>query len=175
MSYHLDTPVLQTDRLTLRAPQPRDAGPFITYYQTDRAQFTGGPMTERQAWNFFGTHLAHWLTHGFGLFAVTRTGDDTPIGMIGHWYPLTWPETEVGWILFDPANEGQGYASEAAQACISHAWTALNWTSCVSYIAPGNAASIALATRLGATHDPEAAAPPSSGTQALVYRHARPA
>ncbi|MEL6451617.1 MAG: GNAT family N-acetyltransferase [Pseudomonadota bacterium] len=164
------TPVLTTQRLTLRAPHAGDLAAFMAYYATDRAQYTGGPMTERQAWNFFGTELGHWVLNGFGMFTVTRTGDDRALGIVGHWYPQTWPEKEVGWVLFDPKDEGQGIAAEAARACIDHAWTVLGWDTIVSYIAPENAASIRLAERLGARLDPNAP-PIPGGKPNLVYRH----
>lgn len=167
------TPTLDTARLHLRAPRAADAETFITFYGTDRSRFTGGPMTERQAWNFFGTELGHWVMRGFGMFTVTRHGDDTPLGIVGHWRPNTWPEKEVGWVLFDPANEGQGIAYEAAKACITHAYTTLKWTSVVSYIAPANNASIALAKRLGAQHD-TTATPPPGDKPCHVYRHPVP-
>lgn len=174
MSYHLDTPVLTTPRLTLRAIQPRDVDPFIAYYATERAQYTGGPKTRREAWNFFGTELGHWLIRGYGMFAVTLTGDDTIRGIVGHWTPNTWPEREVGWVLFDQSLEGQGIAFEAAEACITHAWHGLGWDTVVSYIDPENTRSITLAERLGAVHDPDAAVP-KPDEPCLVYRHPRPA
>ncbi|MEO0380118.1 MAG: GNAT family N-acetyltransferase [Pseudomonadota bacterium] len=166
-----NTPTLTTERLTLRAPQPQDAPAFMQFYSTERSQFTGGPMTPRQAWNFFATELGHWVMNGFGMFTVTRHGDDTALGIVGHWYPHTWPEREVGWVLFDPASEGQGIAYEAAQACLTHAYDTLHWDTIVSYIAPANAASIALAERLGAQRD-ASATPIPSDKPCLVYRHA---
>ncbi|WP_415401566.1 GNAT family N-acetyltransferase [Tateyamaria sp. SN3-11] len=164
------TPTLETERLHLRAPRPADAPTYMAFYGTDRSQFTGGPMTERQAWNFFGTQFGHWAIHGFGMFIVTYKGEDTPLGIVGHWYPHGWPEKEVGWVLFDSAHEGKGIAFEAAQACIDHAWTTLKWDTIVSYIAHGNDASVALAKRLGATLD-ETAIQPKPDTPGYVYRH----
>ncbi|MBW4709287.1 GNAT family N-acetyltransferase [Roseobacter sp. YSTF-M11] len=169
----LDTPTLQTDRLILRGPKPSDVDTFMAFYATERSQFTGGPMTPRQAWNFFGTEIGHWVIHGFGMFVVTRRGSDAPLGIVGHWYPHGWPEKEVGWVLFDAASEGQGIAREAAEACIDHAWHVLGWDTIVSYIAVDNHASVALAERLGATLDPEAVQPKPE-TPGLVYRHPRP-
>ena len=172
MTPHLArTPVLTTERLTLRAPQPGDAEAFMAFYGTDRAQYVGGPMEPRQAWSFFGTEIGHWAVRGFGMFTVTRTGDDTPLGIVGHWFPHGWPEKEVGWVLFNPADEGQGIAKEAAQACIDHAWKQLGWSTIVSYIDHGNDASVALAKSLGATLDPQAAVP---GKPCHVYRHPAP-
>ena len=165
------TPVLQTERLTLRAPAPQDAEAFMAYFATERSQYTGGPMTRRQAWNFFGTEFGHWAMRGFGMFTVTRKNDDRALGIVGHWYPDGWPETEVGWVLFDSESEGQGIAKEAALACIAHGWDTLGWTEMVSYIDPGNDRSVALAERLGAWRD-DAARKPKPDT--LVYRHDRP-
>ena len=99
--------------------------------------------------------------------------DDTPLGIVGHWYPWGWPETEVGWVLFDSAHEGKGYATEAARRCVTHAWDALGWDTAVSYIAKDNLASVRVAERLGATLDADAAAP-NPDKPCLVYRHPRP-
>ena len=167
------TPTLRTGRLTLRAPLPGDLDGFIAYFATDRSQFTGGPKTAREAWNYFGTEIGHWVMRGYGMFTVTRHGDDTALGIVGHWHPNTWPEREIGWVLFDPADEGQGIAFEAAQACLEHAYDTLNWDTAVSYIAPENTASIALAERFGATPATDAAPPPST-IPAAVYRHLSP-
>lgn len=176
MTPHLaDTPVLTTERLTLRAPAPQDADAFVAFYQTDRAQFVGGPMMPRMAWNFFCTEIGHWAMHGFGMFTVTPKDEDRALGIVGHWYPLDWPEREVGWVLFE--GEGTGIAAEAARACIDHAYGDLGWDTAVSYIDPENTRSIALAERLGAVHDANATPPARKdpdAADALVFRHPRP-
>ncbi|MDA8586132.1 GNAT family N-acetyltransferase [Rhodobacteraceae bacterium] len=168
-----DTPVLATERLTLRALDPKDAEAFTAFYATDRAQFVGGPLNDKQAWSFFGTEIGHWTLRGFGMFTVTRKGDNTPLGIVGHWYPHGWPEKEIGWVLFDEDSEGQGIAFEAAKVCVDHAWDALGWDQIVSYIDRANTASVNLAKRLGATLDPNAAIPnPEKAVD--VYRHPKP-
>ncbi|MDD9978396.1 MAG: GNAT family N-acetyltransferase [Boseongicola sp.] len=159
--------------MTLRAPLPADADTLVEFYQTDRAKYVGGPMTERHAWFFFGTEIGHWVMNGFGMFTVTWKGDERPLGIVGHWYPLGWPETEVGWVLFNKADEGQGIAFEAAKACVDHAWNDLRWTEVVSYIDHGNDASVALAKRLGAVLDEDAEIP-NKEKDVDVYRHPRP-
>ncbi len=173
MSVTFSTPTLETERLTLRGPKPADAEIFMAFYATDRAKFVGGPMEPWQAWGFFGTEMGHWIIRGYGMFVVTLKGDDTALGIVGHWYPQGWPETEIGWVLFDPKMEGQGIAREAAEACIDHAWNVLKWDTIVSYINPENAPSIRLAERLGAVLDPDAeyCKPDKQG---LVYRHPKP-
>ena len=107
------------------------------------------------------------------MFTVTRKGEDTPLGIVGHWFPRRWPETEIGWVLFDQTVEGTGVAFEAAQAVVAHGWTALGWTEMVSYIDHGNDRSVALAERLGAYLD-EDAKTPAKDHGIWVYRHPRP-
>ena len=164
---------LETERLILRKPQASDVVRFMDFYGTPRAQYVGGPMEPRQAWNFFGSEIGHWHMRGYGMFTLTEKTSDEAIGIVGHWYPWGWPETEVGWVLFDPANEGKGYATEAARRCVTHAWDALGWDTAVSYIAKDNLASVRVAERLGATLDADAAAP-NPDKPCLVYRHPRP-
>jgi len=65
-------------------------------------------------------------------------------------------------------HEGRGYATEAALALRDWAFSTLKLPSLVSYIAPGNAASVAVAERLGARLDPAA---PRTVPADLVYRH----
>lgn len=77
--------------------------------------------------------------------------DDTPLAIVGPWTPGDWPETEVGWSVIDPATEGTGIATEAAQAALGYAYHGLGWTTAMSAINAGNDRSAALAERLGAT------------------------
>jgi RimJ/RimL family protein N-acetyltransferase len=165
-----DVPVLETERLTLRVPTGADAAAYMQFYQSDRSAYVGGPVDMRGGWDKFASVLGHWLIHGYGMFAVTLRGTTDAIGLVGHWFPPNWPETEVGWVLFDAAHEGQGYAGEAAKAAISYGWDVLNWSSMVSYVHFDNERSSALALKLGAKLDPDAAHP---GKPCLVYRHER--
>lgn len=168
------SPVIETERLRLRRPEPRDAGAMVRFLTSRRAAGIGGPHGAGRAWRSFAAELGHWDIHGFGMFAVTeRTGDDAALGLVGPWFPIDWPETEIGWMMFEGA-EGRGIAFEAARAAIDHAFGDLGWDTAVSYIAPDNARSIRLAERLGARRDPEAAVP-DPDKPCLVYRHPRPA
>ncbi|PWK58435.1 GNAT family N-acetyltransferase [Silicimonas algicola] len=178
MTPHLaDTPVLETERLTLRAPVLADADNFVAFYGSERSTHVGGPLTPRAAWNFFATELGHWALRGFGMFSAVPKGSETAIAMVGHWQPVDWPEREVGWLVLDPDCEGKGIAHEAARACVDHAYRVLGWDTVVSYIDPRNARSIALARRLGAQRDDDATPPMRREADlpaALVFRHPVP-
>jgi len=165
----IDAPGIETDRLSLRAPRAMDWDAWAAFARSDRACFVGGPFAPGTAWRAFAHVVGHWVLRGFGMFVVTPRGSDRPLGMAGPWYPADWPEPEIAWSLWSAEAEGKGYAFEAAQAARDHACRALGWSTAVSYIDPANTRSIRLAQRLGAVHDPEAAAP--AGSACLVYRH----
>lgn len=74
----------------------------------------------------------------------------------------------AGWLLY-AGHEGHGYATEAARALRDWATRKLKLSSLVSYVALGNATSIAVAERLGAVRDTLADRPDPND---LVYRHA---
>jgi len=163
---------IETARLTLRAPGAQDFEPWAAFAQSERAQYIGGPFDGGLAWRAFGHAIGHWVLRGFGSYVFTLKGSDAPLGMAGPWYPGNWPEAEIGWTLWDAAHEGQGYAAEAAAATLDHAFNTLGWRTAVSYIDAGNARSIALAERLGASLDTHAQSI-REGLD-LVYRHPHP-
>lgn len=164
-------PVLETERLVLRAPAPKDESDYVAFFTSDRAKYVGGTPSPIKAFQAFALEVGHWAIRGFGMWAVTRRGDDTALGYVGCWRPGGWPENELGWMLWDQA-EGKGYAQEAAVAAREYAYGTLGWTTAVSYIDRPNKRSIALAERLGCTRD--RSAPTPEDDDCLVYRHPRP-
>ncbi|MEM7319687.1 MAG: GNAT family N-acetyltransferase [Pseudomonadota bacterium] len=168
----MTSPVLETERLILRKPGPQDTDTVLEFFLSDRAKHVGGPYTLGGAWRQFAAEVGHWDLLGFGMWAVTRKGDDQILGLIGPWCPADWPENEIGWLVFGDA-EGKGIAFEAARAALDHAFDTLGWTTAVSYIDHDNARSIALAERLGAVSDPGAPRP-KPDHPCLVYRHPAP-
>jgi RimJ/RimL family protein N-acetyltransferase len=70
------------------------------------------------------------------------------LGRTGLKYWPQFEETEVGWVL-RPDAWGQGYATEAARACLDWAFTELGLPFVTAMIAPGNERSIRVAERIG--------------------------
>lgn len=166
------TPVIETARLALRAPEPCDWEGYAGFLTGPRSLHAGGPLDLNDAWRAFGVFVGHWVLRGYGSFILTLRSTGRAIGLAGPWFPQGRPEREVGWVLWSREHEGQGLAFEAAAATRDHAFRDLGWATAVSYIHPANARSIALAERLGAHLDPAAVPPKEDGT--LVYRHPRP-
>ncbi|MFT4620407.1 MAG: RimJ/RimL family protein N-acetyltransferase [Sulfitobacter sp.] len=142
-------PRLQSERLTLRAPDPSDFDAFAAFRGGARSVYVGGPFDRIAAFNQFCALWGHWDMRGFGRWIVAETATDTPVGVVGLFHPEDWPEPELAWSMFD-GSEGKGYAFEAAQAARDHAFGDLNWDRLVSFVSYNNMRSIALAERLGA-------------------------
>ncbi|MEM7268766.1 MAG: GNAT family N-acetyltransferase [Pseudomonadota bacterium] len=163
---------LETERLILRKPVPADYPAWEAFVCDNRSRFVRGDPTVGVAWRTFSTIIGHWEMRGWGLFAITVKGDDQAIGSVGPWYPGNWPEKELGWTLWDSADEGHGYVTEAATETRRHVYEDLGWTTAVSYIAHGNDRSVAVAKRIGCVLD-EAAATPDNDP-CFVFRHPAP-
>lgn len=168
----LTIPTLETENLILRGPKPEDADAITRFFASDRSHFVGGPKPAGGAWAFLTLMAGHWHMRGFGMWVVTRKGDDTGLGLVGFYYPVGWPEREIGWHLWDETTEGTGIAFEAASAARNFAVRTPGWPTLVSYIAAGNTRSIALAERLGAVIDATATLPETG--PCICYRHTLP-
>lgn len=171
MSLSLNIPVIETERLILRAPQDSDFETEVAFYQSERSTFVGGPMPRGQTWRSYAMLIGHWALRGFGFWAVEEKASGEYCGRVGLWYPEGWPEAEIGWTMMDHA-EGRGIAYEAAIASRRYAYETLGWPTAISLIAPENARSRVLAERLGARHDSDFHHETYGLTQ--VWRHPDP-
>jgi len=168
----LKAPVLETDRLILRAPQMTDFDPFLSFMQQDRSKFVRGVEIDNVlGWRAFAHVTGMWVLRGYGTFIIEERASGKPLGMAGPWHPIYWPEREIGWSLWAEADEGKGIAFEAASATLNYAFSELKWDTAVSYIHPDNSRSRELAERLNAVVDKNAELPDEE--PAIVYRHAR--
>ncbi|MEO1677683.1 MAG: GNAT family N-acetyltransferase [Pseudomonadota bacterium] len=171
MAHLADTPVLASERLVLRAPALKDWPGCAAFLADDRSRFVGGVLNEGRAWRMYCNVVGHWALRGYGLFAYCEPDTDRAIGLTGPWYPADWPELEIGWTVWRKEDEGKGLAFEAATRARAWIYGTLGVPTLVSYIDPTNDRSIALAERLGATRDDNAARPEPDD---LVYRHPAP-
>ncbi|MBY8976199.1 GNAT family N-acetyltransferase [Rhodobacteraceae bacterium NNCM2] len=163
-----EIPTLETERLILRAPRLDDFEPYAAFYASDRSVWEDGPFDRARAWKEFATSAALWHFRGYGAFSVEDRASGAYLGEVGLFRPAHYPETELGWMVV-PEAEGKGIAREAALCVRDWAFEAHGLSGLVNYIDPGNARSIALAERLGARLDTDAAEP--AGEKCVVYRH----
>jgi RimJ/RimL family protein N-acetyltransferase len=159
------TLTLTTARLTLRPHVADDFAPFAAFMASDRSRFFGGPRETDRAWDWFASDVAQWPLYGWGGLAVMLA--ERLIGQVSIIRPPRYAEPELGWFCFSPADEGQGYFTEAARALRDWALGPRGLPTLVSYMNPANARSVAMAERLGARRDTDAACPPGT----ICYRH----
>ncbi|SPF77467.1 GNAT family N-acetyltransferase [Pseudoprimorskyibacter insulae] len=165
----MTAPVIETNRLRLRGHTMADLDALCDLFASDRAEYMGGAIARKDAWRWLASEVAMWDLLGHGAWGI-ETRDGAFLGQVGLLKPPHFPEVELGYTLLESA-EGKGYAFEAASAVLGWAW-AQGFETLVSYIDPNNARSIALAERLGATHDPQAALPDGeTAEETIVYRH----
>ncbi|MEM8871251.1 MAG: GNAT family N-acetyltransferase [Pseudomonadota bacterium] len=167
------TPVLETERLMLRAIDPQDLEPAIAFLSSDRAGYVGGGANKDQGhcWRIVASLIGHWVLRGTGPFTLMEKSSGKPLGSVGPFYPQGRPERELSWTIWSPEAEGSGFAFEAVMAIREHVYHDLGWETAVSYIDPSNTRSIALARRLGGVLDPDA---PREDANDLVFRHPKP-
>lgn len=143
-------PVLETERLILRAPQAGDWPAFRDYrMSSERTAYTGGPKKEHEAAQQFAGFFGHWVLRGFGRLIAQERATGLPIGHIG---PMQWiddGDVEMTWSLWTAAAEGRGLAQEAARAVQDWVFGPLGVTTATAEIHQDNAPSHAIARRLG--------------------------
>lgn len=160
-------PVVETERLRLRAPKLADLAPLSAFYATERSHFVGGPLDARSVNRNMMSVFGSWALRGHGLWHIAERATDAFLGWAGIIYAPDWHEPELGWMVIS-SSEGHGIAFEAATAARAYAARHLGHDGVISYIAPRNTRSAALARRLGAAFEREDTL---SGNPVHVYRH----
>lgn len=162
-------PTLTTARLTLRPMRPGDFTAYAALMASPRARFMGGPYDTAAAWGLFCHDAGCWALFGHGALMMELRADGQTVGQVGLNAGPLYPETELGWMVYD-GHEGQGYAAEGAIALRDWAFATLPIDTLVSYTDPANTASKAVALRLGAILDDTA---PRQDPEDCVFRHHR--
>lgn len=148
------SPVLETERLTLRRHQVADFEASCRLWSSDGVTryITGRSSTSEEVWSRLLRYAGHWDLLGFGYFAVIEKQSGAMIGELGladfHRSidpPLTDPE--AGWAIH-PDYHGKGFAAEALTALLAWADTNARPRTCC-LIDPENTASLRLAHRVG--------------------------
>lgn len=110
----------------------------------------GQPESEQVTRNAVIRTMGRWAEWGYSWWALMRKDDEVLVGMacLQHLGGDKSQPHEIGWRLAR-AGWGQGYASEAANAIVAHAFEVVKAPFVVAVAHPDNAASIKVMTRLG--------------------------
>lgn len=152
----LNIPVLETERLILRAHRADDFADCLALWSDPHVtRFIGGrPSTQEEVWSRLLRYVGHWSLLGFGYWAIEDKATGRFIGETGfadfkrQIEPSLDGMPEAGWAL-SPSAHGKGYATEAVREILQ--WSDAHFgpihTACI--IAPENEASIRVAEKCG--------------------------
>lgn len=127
-------------------------------------------LTRMEAWRHLAMLLGHWVLRGYGMWGVEELETGRLVGRVGFHNPDGWPAFELGWTI-GKNWWGKGYATEAAKACLDHAFNHMGREHVISLIDPENLSSIRVAERIGEKLEGEADV---AGHNLLIYGISRP-
>ncbi|SMP27130.1 GNAT family N-acetyltransferase [Shimia sagamensis] len=145
-------PTLETPRLTLRSIRLTDFETFYGILSSERAAYMDGPFDRDEAWFEFTQCVSGWMLRGVGYFAIVKRDTGAILGFVGLGMEFGDQEHELGYFLTEEA-EGNGYATDAAEAVRDFGLGQQGLLSLVSYVDPANTSAAAVAERLGAKRD----------------------
>ena len=148
--------LLTTPRLGLRRWLPADIDPWAEMNADPVVrEFFPSVMTRAQSAEAIRRLEAHFDQYGYGFYAMDVLDTGEFIGFTGLSHPSgfeAWflPCVEIGWRLRREA-WGHGYATEAAQACLSHACHTLKLDKVYAYTTEQNLRSRRVMQKIGMT------------------------
>ena len=143
---------LETARLHLRHWRPQDRAPFFAINTEPEVLRFLPPLNRAASDGMLDRIDAHFAQHGFGYWALEDKDSVALIGACGLMHvsfdAFFTPAVEIGWRL-SATWQGKGYATEAAQAVLAHAFGPLSLRRVVSFTTPLNTPSVRVMTRIG--------------------------
>ncbi|OYY89401.1 MAG: GNAT family N-acetyltransferase [Sphingomonas sp. 28-66-16] len=145
--------MIETDRMMLRRWQPQDRAALRAQVADPEVMRYLIPIPDAAAFEAQLARLDQWQADwGFTFWVLARKHDGAAMGLCGlkRGSPGTPIDgrVEIGWRLGRPY-WGQGYAREAAQACLDWAWDRIDTPDIWSITVSANRASWGLMERLG--------------------------
>jgi RimJ/RimL family protein N-acetyltransferase len=151
-----EVPVLETERLRLRAHRAEDfAACAAMWCDPIVVRYIGGkPLSAEEAWAKVLRYAGLWALLGFGYWALEDKSTGLYVGELGfadfkrNIQPSLDGVPELGWALVSQEH-GKGYATEAVRAAIAWGDGAFATGRTVCIISPENVASMRVAEKCG--------------------------
>lgn len=147
------TIITETHRLILRQVHDDDLDAYAVmhaYPEVMRYSPERHPLSREETAALLTWIQTTYVTEGYGLWAVVEKARQHVIGYCGftHYTLEGRDEVELGY-RFAPTFWGQGFATEAAEACLHLARRQMRLPRVISLIEPENTASVRVAKKLG--------------------------
>ena len=146
--------ILETERLSLRVWTHADAEALFAICRDAVVMQhigTGAPHQNLdETRRFLAWAVAYQKEHGFCRWAVVEKSNGNVIGSCGFVRIESIGEIELGY-LFDRKAWGQGFATEAAGACLSYGFEKLKFSQVIALTDPEHSASQHVLEKIGFT------------------------
>ena len=146
--------MLETPRLRVRSWRADDVAPFATMCaDAEVMRYFPERLSPKQAAAFVERVTAHEAEHGYTFWAVEERAGGRFVGFTGLYYqtraglPFA-PGLEIGWRLRREVWR-RGYTTEAARACLTHAFGTLGASEVHAITSAKNAPSLGVMRKLG--------------------------
>jgi len=145
--------ILETNRLYLRRITIEDAeNIYLLNLDPEVIQYTGDDAFDSVASaQHFVTHYDHYNKYDFGRWAVIGKNNHTFLGWCGLKYTPETDEYDIGF-RFLKKYWNQGYATEAALACIALGFEKYKMPRIIGRARKDNASSIKVLEKIGLTY-----------------------
>jgi RimJ/RimL family protein N-acetyltransferase len=148
----MESPVLNTDRLTIDSLRPGDAEALFAYRgDPDVFRFQEwAPGSVEDAERFIrSVEATAFDTPGtWSQLAIRERGSGRLLGDLGVHFLEDGQQVEIGYTLA-PESQGSGLATEAVTRLLDHLFRAMDKHRVTASVDPGNDSSIRLLTRVG--------------------------
>jgi RimJ/RimL family protein N-acetyltransferase len=152
--------MIETERLIIRPWRDSDRSEYLASCNDEAVTtYLGGPAAVEDIDASLARIRKSQEENGFCFWVIERKSDGAFLGYCGfkvardEGTPIE-GDVEIGWRLRQDA-WGQGYALEAARACLDWAWSNLKADRVVAITVPTNRASWSVMERLGMTRRPD--------------------
>lgn len=157
-----DDDTLETTRLILRPPVAEDLAWLLAEVNTPAVmRHLAGVRTPDEVEQSLTADIAAFHSGGYRRWTVWLRDASIRIGRVGLFHvrspaapPALQGQREIGW-TFAPAHWGRGYATEAAERVLAHAFAGMRLTCIYSQTSDSNRESTRMMQRLGFTFRPE--------------------
>lgn len=145
--------ILTTKRLKLRQLTPADAENFyLLNADPEVIRYTGDDaFATIEATKQFLEGYDHYEKYGFGRWAVIRKEDNEFLGWCGLKYTPQTDDYDIGFRFFKKY-WNQGYATEAAKACLDYGLNNLRIKTIIGRAMKANTASVKVLEKIGMTY-----------------------
>ena len=166
-----DIPTLRTERLDLVPPSAECADLYRTFCtDPDASSSYGGPLSVVGSWTRLASDLGSWHLQGFGVWVMRDRERGEFVGVCGFWQAPGWRRELTWWLL--PRHRSRGFAQEASEAAVTHAYDQFGWPTVETYMVDTNDTARALVRRLGGESVERFVAP--DGNERELFRIPRP-